>query len=133
MEPLCVVDGVVDAIDAGELIGAGGEQAERDRHEQRQPRRRVRGAQLLGEIIGAEHEAGKPGMRGGNLGGVEHPRRCFHHRPERHDPGRTGCFHSFRRVGQISVVADLGKQDRVGLHGSCRGRRRRYPNRYPGH
>ena len=70
-----------DSVDAVELIGTGGEEAERDRHEQGQPLRGVGGTQFHGKVVGAEYEAGEAGMGRRDFGGVQHSGRSLHHCP----------------------------------------------------
>ncbi len=107
-QALFVLEGIVDAVDDGEPMGAGRKQAEAQPRLHRQTVGPVAAAELLGEVVRAHHHA-REARVGRDLGGVEHALRRLHHGPER----QVG--HEGRHRLQIRRPRDLGNEDRVRL------------------
>src|SRR5690625_4742968 len=78
-ETLRVIEIKMHAIEDGETMGAGRQDAERQGSQQRLPPRRVESAQILYQIRGAHHETGETRRGSGNLRRFEDAERRLYH------------------------------------------------------
>ena len=112
--PSLILEGVVDAIDADQPLGPRGEQAEPEARDQRHPVRRMRGAEVLDEIVGPEHEALEPRMRRRDRPARSaSPRGVSIIAQIRVRAGRALAVQQLGRGHDVRGRLDLGQQDRV--------------------
>ena len=109
------------AVQNRQAAGAGGQQAETERGEQRQAQRGVRGVQVLGQIRGAHDQAGEPRVRRGDRLGAQHGARRLHHAPQRQIRRAAGVVQHGERLAHRIGALDLGDQHGVGARPRRRG------------
>ena len=115
---------LIDAVDADQPLGAGGEQAEPEAGDERQPVGRLGGAEILDEVVGAQDEALQPRVRRGDRGGVQHRRAASPSSPRcgalrRAVPRRIS---SARRGGCRPAVSTFGSRIASGPAAQARAR-----------
>ena len=109
LQPLIILERVIHTVHDHQPFRLGRQQAHRQRGQQRKTVRAEPGLQFLGKVIGAHHHPRHLRMRR-DLGGIQHPARRFHHRPDRQIAGDLG------QSIQLSRTLHLGQQHRITLH-----------------
>lgn len=109
---------IVNSVDDGEVVRAGGHDCQVQGGDEGLPARRMAGPHFLHEIIRSHHEAGKAAACAGDLERIEDRARGLDHEPERATV--RGAGHRSLGRADLRGVVDLGHKDRVGT--GCTGR-----------
>ncbi len=116
-ETVLVLDVVIDAVEDDEPVGARGEKREAERGEHGRAVRRMRGAQLLRDVVGAHdpdaHAAARLARLGGDRLDVEERERRLDHAPELDAAERAGIRQ--RILGALDIGGGVDFRDENGV------------------
>ncbi len=117
LEPLGVLDVVVDPVEDDLAGGPGRQQRQRQAAQQRRPAGHVLGPQLLGQVVGAHDQHGQPLGRQRHLLGVQHGDGRLDHGPQGRVVGGAALLQALH-----DGVDGLGRVDLGHDHGRGAGR-----------
>ena len=121
-EPFVVVEVQVDPVENGDPGRPGGQHAQPQRGDERQPVAGVGALQVLGQIRRTHDQRADAGAGFGNFLGVQHAEWCFHHAPDRQGIGRPGRIQDRFRLVHGAGTFHLGQKNRIGTHGGGGGK-----------